>query len=265
MRAWTDKAFASVGSGEPGARVLRICESNDEERAYHSGSGYSGWGGGVVYTTNQERIGSDLYALGWMNSWILQNWFEDRDAEVFWSVPTWIRTGLDGFVENGILQKGRFDFRPDPSEIVSIRKSVKEGTLLAPRDIMRADYEVFNKVEGSWTQCRAFVRYLLDGPGAQDKRLKGKIFEVLKTCGDIRREQEEASKNKAGDGADGSAYKEPETEEEEEAQAKKRSEEWKTREKEFLDEVAKRAFKDITDAEWSAIDRNWRAWAGQYQ
>ena len=23
--------------------------------------------------------------------------------------------------------------------------------------------------------------------------------------------------------------------------------------------------KDITDADWTAIDRNWRAWAGQYQ
>ena len=262
MRSWVEKTFGTLGTGDSPPRIIRICENREEERAYHSGSRGFSWGGADVYTTNQEEIGSGLDALGWMNSWVLNNWIEDRDSEAFNSAPTWLRTGLQGFVSTGVLAKGRFDFRPDMYEIQEMRKSAKEGKLLTVKEIFAADWEVFDKVEGSWTQCRGFVRFLLDGPGAQDKRLKGRMFEVLKAGGDIRRERDEARRKKDGDAA---PYKEAETEEEEEAQAKKRNEEWKTEEKEFLAEVTKRAFKDLTDADWAAIDRTWKAWAAQYQ
>ncbi len=265
MRAWVEKTFSTLGSGDASPLIIRICENSEEERAYHSGSRGSGWGGGNTYTTNQEDMGGSFFGMGWMNSWVLQNWVEDRDPEAFNSVPNWLQMGLNGYVSTGILSKGRFDFRPDQSELVTMRKAAKEGKIMSTKDIFAADWQVFSNVEGAWNQCQAFVRFLVEGPGSQDKRLKGKIFEVLKVCGDIRREKDEARKAKATDGSPGEEYKEPETEEEEEEQAKKRQERWKTEEKEFLAEVSKRAFKDLTDADWAAIDRTWRSWAAQYQ
>ena len=272
MRAWVDRTFGSLGKNEVSPLLIRICENREEESSFRDtsrGTGFGGfWSGDIDFTTNQEEVGSSLNALGWMNSWVMQNWFSDLDEDVLWSVPTWVRTGLDGVAEGGILSKGRFDFRAESYELVEVRKAVKEGRLLSARDLMRADWEDFSKVEGSWMQCRALVRYLLEGPGAADKRTRGKILEVLRVSGEIRKEKERERRREAlsrGSGPEPAAEKKPETEEEEEAMAKRRREENRKEEKAGLEEVLRRAFKDVTDGDWAAIDRQWRAFAAQYE
>jgi hypothetical protein len=282
MRAWLDRTFGSVGSGEVATLLLRICENREEESSFSDtsrGTGFGGfWGGDIDFTTNQEEIGSSLQALGWMNGWVMRNWFSDRQGESLWGLPDWIRSGLDGYVSNGVVLRGRFDFRPDASEISNVRRLVKEGSLLTARDLMTRDWsgeggidellkgnvDAFEKAQAKQMQCQAFVRYLLDGPGAADKRTKGRILAVLRACREIEDEEDRQSFRGTGR-VEGDAEKAPETEEEEEAQAKKREEEQKKESKARMEEVVRRAFQDLTDADWAAIDRQWRAFAAQYQ
>jgi hypothetical protein len=269
MRAWAEKTFGSLGTGEISPLVIRICENGTEEgsfRATTGGMGRFSWGGGIHYTTNQERIGGDLYALGDMNSWILYNYIEDRNADVSWAVPSWMRSGLWGLTTTGVLAKGRFDFRPGGSELADVRMAVKARTLLGARDILEGNEEAFAKVQGDYYQCAAFARFLMDGPGATDKRTKGKILEILRVSGEIRREERLKDREDSKARAEaGEAEKRPETEEEEEAMAKARSEKWKAEEREYRRKVLERAFPGWTDADWTSLDRTWRAFAAQYE
>jgi hypothetical protein len=269
MRAWTEKTFGSLGKGEISPLVIRVCETYTEENSFRDtsrGNSAGSWGGGINFTCNQEEMAQGASTMGWLNSWILQNYFTDRNRDVFWSVPTWIRWGLDGFVETGVLAKGRFDFRPHATELVEIRKAVKEGKLLPVRDILNADGSILQGGVGNWYQVRALVRYFLDGPGATDKRTRGKFLEILKVSGDLRREEREQQWKEAKDGAGGgAAEKRPETEEEEEAMSKARQEKRKEEEREYNKKVLDRAFPGWTEADWTAFDRAWRAYAAQYE
>lgn len=254
VRAWLEKTFDEIGDGLPGPVIIRICESADEERSFRDASSGSGWGRGVSLTTHKDlSAGSQSSEFQWVNRFVMRYWFAEKAPDMTAAMPYWVEGGLDQFVMTAVLKGGRIDFKPDTWELELLRNSSRSGKIASPKALVHAANEDYQRIENALAQTGAFVRFLLDGPGAADRRTRGKLIEYMKNLGAYVREREKEAKEKEG------KEEEPEaaTEEEEEERFRKRQQEWKKRERELLEEVAKRTF-DLDDAGWAAVDRLWR-------
>jgi hypothetical protein len=251
VRKWLEEAFGDVGTGQPGVILIRICENYDEARSFYSGSAGSGWesAGFEVTTYKDLSEGKQSMAFQSVSRYVMGIWFREKNQELAWAMPAWANNGLDQYVMTSLIKGGRLAFKADPWEFDQLRTCKRNNTLKMPSTMMRSTTQEYFDMENGLAQAGAFVRYLLDGPGSQDKKLKGKFVELLRNTGAYVAEREAAEK-----AAEPETYTAPQTEEEEAERYRQMRQAWKEREKELNDEILKRTFPDWEDKDWARLD-----------
>jgi len=254
---WLEKTFPYVGPEEyVRAPILRICKSSDEEQAYSRGGG-TGWGGtGLEIVTNRESGGAMSGEYAWINRRIMDHWFQDRDADLYWAMPEWLDYGLDNLVANSHAKGSKLRFFPDIWNRDDLKIAARDGRIVHPRNLVQMSRTEFrgNGGKSVWDnlyQSEAFVYFLLAGDGAKTKKFREIIPTYLRYLEEVldeqeqKKDEEDAPKPREG----------PKTEEEEEERFRTRRENLRDREKELLEEVFRRAFADWSEADWNKLER----------
>ncbi len=257
---WCDENLHFIGPDEyVRAPIIRICKDRDEERSFSQGqSAGAFWSigtSGIEITTHKDEDGMLGWETDYMNRRVFDLWFRERDAELFWALPTWLENGLREYVENLRLKGKKLDFRPDHWDKDDLREMVREGRAERPRDLMKMISSDFYGGSGGWDRNRqagALVEFFLSGAASKSKRTKGALPNFIRDLKDVITEIEEEEEKKKDEPEKDD---EPQTEEEEDALYKARQEEWKNRERRVLDEAFNRAFGGWSDKDWDAFEK----------
>ena len=256
---WLETAFAFVGPDEyVRSPVLRICASWDEMASYHKGGEdwyYVGSAPAEVVSWN-DNSGFIGHAVEWINRQVVSLWFQERDRELSYAMPSWLVLGLQQVLGTSrVSRSGKLEFKPGDWERDGMRERIREGKAVPPRELLRLVQEDFfgGSGENFWGrnhESGAFVRYLLVGPGARAPRSKDLVRDYLKHLRAIITEIEAAEDAKKGE-----KEAKPKTEEEEEAYFKAKSQSWKKRERELIDQAFERTFRAWSDADWDELEK----------
>ncbi|MEN8150680.1 MAG: hypothetical protein ABFS86_12730 [Planctomycetota bacterium] len=267
LMAWLEKTFDYLGDEAVRKPIIRICASSDERSAYQSGSG--GW-----WSSDSREIVTYVdpksFSMDWttesLNEEIMNDWFRDKDRYArYWSLPSWLRRGLDEYVGGAKLKGSKVVFKNDAWGKDELRMAARKGELYSINDLITLTGEDFM---GKWhvsDQCGALVRFFLEGPGAKSK--KGKVFleKYITGLRSYRKEIEEKEgaefeKRLAEGPEDEEGKSEEELEKEEEERMKKSAEDWREHEAETLKALFERAFGEWSDKDWNKLERSFRAW-----
>ncbi|MCK6449090.1 MAG: hypothetical protein L6Q99_22055 [Planctomycetes bacterium] len=258
--AWLDTTFPFVGPDEyVRSPVLRICKDQDEYNAFWSGGFTLSFGERVPEVVAYDDKSG--FQTGWaverLNRSLCDFWFHERDSQLAAAMPTWLVTGLLQTLGNARCDKttGKMEFRADDWGRDEVRTLVRSGGAIRPRDMVRQTVDGFagsggDSLINSYWQAGAWVFYLTAGSGAKDSKTKDLLSSYLRNLKQAVVERE-AAEDKDGDKTDAK----PKTEEEEEAQFKARSEMWRKREQELLDDTFERTFRTWSDKQWEAIEQ----------
>jgi hypothetical protein len=258
---WVEKTFPYIGRGEyVRAPIIRVCANEEEENSFSRGaqSGNQWWfGSSDEILTHKDDAGFIGYEVEWVNRRLFGHWLIERDRDLASAMPQWLSGGLYDYV-GGARAKGRsLNFRVDDWDRDKARLSISQGTAASPRDLIKATREEFQNFssgnfDGYWNrtaQASMLVRYLMSKEAKKCKQAKGLMESYLVN---LKAAIEEADKK---DDDSFKATEAPKTEEEEAEQAKKRAERWRTKEKELMDDVFFRTFRDWTDKDWKSFEK----------
>lgn len=245
---WLDTTFAFLGDKEyVRSPVLRICKDSSEYNAFFKGSDWS-WNN-IEVVTYDDQGGSTSYSMKNVIRRLTDIWFEDRDRDLAFGMPTWLDNGLSDLMEQANLDKGKLEFRTDYWIKDDVREAVRSGKALSPRQIMTMDGEDFWKEWVNFQQGSALVAFLATGPAASSKQSKEFLPSYLKALkgvlAEIKAEQEKNGKQ---------ADKTPTTEEEEEAQLKTRRDGFKQSQKRILQQTLERAAAGWSGDDWKKFE-----------
>ncbi len=245
---WLDTTFAFLGDKEyVRAPVLRICKDSDEYNAFYKGSDWS-WNN-IEVVTYDDQGGSTSYSMKNVIRRLTDIWFEDRDRDLAFGMPTWLDNGISDLMEQANLDKGKLEFRTDYWIKDDVREAVRNGKALTPRQIMTMDGEEFWKEWVNFQQGSALVAFLATGPAASSKQTKEFLPSYLKALkgvlGEIKAEEEKNGKK---------PDKAPTTEEEEDAQLKSRRDGYKKSQKRILDQTLERAAAGWSGDDWKKFE-----------
>lgn len=250
---WLDATFPFVGEKEyVRSPVLRICRDEPEYRSFYKGSDWS-WNN-VEITTYDDKGGKTSWQMESVNREIKNLWFEDRDRDLYFAMPSWLSMGLDHLIGMASVKQGQLFFATDYWNQGELKQAVREGKLLSPREIMAMDSEHFWDDFLNSRQGAALVGFLATGPASKAKQTKDVLSDYLKSLKavtqQLKQEDEKAGKQKG--------EKAPTTEEEEDAYFKNQRQRFKGDQKRILDMTLERAF-----AGWSSDD--WKKFEELYQ
>lgn len=259
---YLDEEFHFIGPDEyVRDPIVRICKDDVEERSFASGRSAGGSGGyysGNEIVTHKSDSGKLDWEIDYLNMRVADLWFRDRDRDLYWALPSWLETGLDGYIEN-LRVKGRgVEHRVDDWDRDELRNTVREGQATSPRDLIRMTDTDFRE-NATWNHVResaALVEYLMHGPGSKDKRTKGLLQNFIR---DLKAVVDEIEKEEEGTSTPSEA---PKTEEEEEEMYKKRAERWKAKEKLIMERTMERTFGGWTDKDWDAFEKKYFDYIG---
>lgn len=235
--------------------ILRICKSRDEEYAYERGGG-NGWGGtSLEFVTSLENIRDWAGEFNWITGRVATHWFQDRDRELYLAMPEWLRHGVTEFLENSKAKGSKLKFRVDDWERDDLREAVREGRVRGARSLMQMSRTELWSTDGqdffsARNEAENFVFFLLAGDGSKNKKYKEIIPNYLKNLKLVLEETKDLEEEKVPGAADA-----PETEEEEEERFRKLQENYKDREKEFLEKVFDRTFADWSQKDWDKLEK----------
>lgn len=268
IRAWADTTLPFWGNGVPGPALLRICKDNDEQRAFSDTSARSGWSWSTEIVLSRD---DGFWGFQRVADAVFDRWLRDKNPGL--SPPPWLSRGLHEWVYCGYVRAGKLEFRPDGDLIVALKLAAKKKKLVMPRTLLQTtSSELYKEFESMGSgmpspddllanrmspsqQAGGFIRYLLAGPGRTNPRTK----DLLRTY--VLALDEVVKANDAKPLDLGAAPAAPKTEEEEEERFKSRETFWKDREKDLLKAVFDKVFGQWTDADWSAIDKSYTAFA----
>ncbi len=259
---WLDKTFPYISDGEyVRAPIIRICENQDEEGAFSRGvrSGGGGWfTNGDEIVTHKDESGFIGYEIGYVNRRLFNHWITDCDRELSWALPEWLRSGIYEYVEGARAKGNKLQFRADDWSRDEARLAVAQGNAASPRELLRMTREEFSSSDGGsyWgrrNQAVMLVRYLMSPEARKTKQARDLIEIYFLALKDVIEEE----KKKEDD--DSKPDKAPETEEEEAERAKKRAEQWRSREKATMDDIYERVFGKWTEADWKAFEKGYFA------
>ena len=113
--AWLDKTFPYVGPGEYVRQpIIRVCKNQEEENSFRE---HAGWwdsaGLGLEVTTNKEWGGTRSYEFEYVNRRMVDLWWNDRDRELWWAMPSWLTNGISGIVSEATGKNGKLEFYRD--------------------------------------------------------------------------------------------------------------------------------------------------------
>lgn len=240
--------FAFIGPAEyVRSPIIRICKDFDEERTYYTAQGDWAWNNLEIFT-HKDYGGSQSWEMEWVNRRVAELWFEDRDRELYWAFPQWLRAGLDQTLGQARTKNGRIDFKTDQWDRSNVREAAREGRALAPRELMNMSGEEFFQDYVHRQEAGALVAFFLTGAASKSPQTKTVLVDYLKNLKTVVEavEKEDSTPDKKA--------KQPKTEEEEEAAFKDERQAWKKREKRIMEEVWHATFKGWSDFEWKRFD-----------
>ena len=261
MRAWLDEKFGWIGEDFVSGDIIRICASYEERNAFSDTSSKSG------YWVRSEIVMSrdgGFYEFRSLNTRVQERYFRERNAELAGTMPAWLEKGLDSMISSSYMRAGKLEFRPDLQELINLKGSAKAGTLIPPREIMKATYKPYvpsatgsnpfapMKPSGDpLDQASGFVRWLILGPGARNSRTKDLLKTYFDAIAQVRKE--------ALGKTDAKPQEAPKTEEEEEARFKANQTSWRDNETERVQQIFDKVFGQWTEADWTAIEKSYQA------
>jgi hypothetical protein len=268
VRAWADANCDWFGDGIPSPQILRICKDWDEERAFSDTTSRSGYWATREITLSRRSGISELRSV---SGEVFRRWLDDKNPRLsWWSMPPWLGNGLTAWVQSGTAKGGKLEFAPDGPLAQSLKLASKSKCLISPREIItmtgeemdersKQDVEWWDNPKGwntpstgATSQASGFVRYLLAGPGKSAPKTK----DLLRTYA-----QALDAKVREADEKKPKMREEAKTEEEEDARMKERQSDWKKREKDLLAAVFDAVFAGWTDADWTALEKSYAAFA----
>ncbi len=250
-----DERFPYIGRDEYVRRpILRICKDWDEENSYRRGG--DGWFSlnDLEIVTHDDQMGSVGSWKGeWLSRRVVYLWFTDRDRDLFWAFPNWLRQGFENSFANALPKRKKLEFRKDDWDRDELRQRVREGAATPPRELIRMGQEQFFGARGGgfWDRQReagALVRFFLSGEARKSSKSKNVLDDYIKNLKLVVDRIDE-------DKGEGKSKKKPQTEEEEDEYFRKRRAAWKEKEREILDEVFERTFRSWSDKDWAAFDK----------
>ena len=262
---WLDETFEYVGPGEYVRKpILRICETEEEERSYHNGRwwlSYAGTGSPEIVIHKDMMGGVVSYNQREVNRMILDLWFHDRDYDLYAAMPRWLEHGLDEVVALARAKGSKMEFRDDGWERDDLREAEREGRLAAPKDLLMMDASEFYQFGGGSSsyeavmtrldEVAALVRFLVDDSARKNKKTKAALENYLKQLKAVVTETNKKEKRSTDTFA-------PKTEEEEDRLYKELQAKWKKAEKNLLEEVFARTFGHWTEDDWADFEKDYR-------
>ena len=248
-RAWLDQTFPQIGAGEyTRMPLVRICENEDEEALFHSGTGLLL--GSALTTYKDIDEGADSDEWGQVATRTMEMWFLDRDQMLWIYMPAWLKAGLNEVLGTAVVKGKKIEFNPDWWELY-LKDYLREKGPVAPtpaRALMTLQQEDF--YEGQMQaryDAMCLVRMLVNAKAKKHKEiLPAYLSSLSEVLGEIRAEQRSK---------DTSEKKEkPKNEAEEEAyfeKQKKRAVEEETR---LLQETLSRSFAGWSEKDWENFE-----------
>ena len=248
LRSWLDQTLGFVGSGFVGRTIIRICADEREAEGYTSSIPWTSVGR-IEVVTYKDREGWSDWAMTSLNRGIFAIWMRDKNPELLWGTPGWLRSGIEGVVEHARSKRGRVIFDADTWDSVQLKNLRRDERLLHAREFFELIEKDLWERERSTVQCIAFVKFLLVGSGARSPRYRSIIPDYTKNL--IFLLDEQAS---ADDASKNLAKSEPQTEAEEDDLYRARRSAWDARELDRLNALLERTFDGWDDAEWNRLN-----------
>jgi hypothetical protein len=258
---WLDKTFPYVGPGEYVREpIIRVCRTWDEEKSFRADAGgLDLFGLSLEVTTNQEDAGTRSFESGFLNQSMTRLWFNDRDRELWWLMPAWLREGIVHALGDATPKGGKLDFYRGDWTAETLRTLVREERATHPRELVYMIEADFHGDDGRTAferakQAQALVDYLLLGPGAKSSKTKNLLQSYVTNVKAVILELKEEGKELA---KDEEKKEKPKTEEEEEAALKAEREAWVGRQRQLLEEVGRRTFTGWTEKDWDDLAKSY--------
>lgn len=251
VMTWLDKEFYFVGPDEyVRGPILRICKDWEEENSFRrAGDLFSGLGLEIVTHKVTWATGSQSYEFRWVNGRIMDLWFQDRDKDLYWALPNWLRSGLRTVIEGGVAKGSRLEFQATTYEKRDLREAERNENLTPAQDLMQMTLEDLRSNNHRLDEAAALVRFLMQGGGGT-KKAKNALAQYI---ANVKAITEEADRGKEGE----SAKDKPKTEAEEEEYYRKQANAWKEKERLVLDQAFERTFGGWSDGDWKAFEASY--------
>lgn len=272
VRAWAESNLGFFGDGIAGSDMFRICKDQAEERSFTDLSSRSGgWSSEIVISKDDG-----LSEIQWIAYKVFSRWVADKNPRMRYGMPPWLDRGLDAFMSAAYPRGGKLEFRPDGDLIVALKLAAKFKQLIPVREMVQlTSTELMKKVEdmqstgkgnadtqemlkykmSPWQQTAGFIRYLLQGPGRTNPRTKDLLKNYVLALDEVLRGDDQKPLEA------GAMPAQAKTEEEEEEQFKNRQNYWQDRQKDLLKAVYEKVFGQWTEADWTALERSYAAFA----
>lgn len=251
--AWLDDSFPFIGKDEyVRAPILRICKDWQEENSYRRG-GDGWWGTGLEVVTHDDGGGNVGWEVEAMNQQLLRIWFQDKDRDLYFAMPSWLESGLSQVVANAHPKGRKMELRVDAWDRDKLRELERNGTAKSPRELLSMGKEEYwDDVFDVQKQAGALVRFFLTEKRGKHREVFENYMRNLKLVTDRMRTE------RGGDDGDDDEDEDdgkPKTEEEEDEAFKKRRNAWKQSERAILDEVFQRTFRGWSDRDWEKFEK----------
>jgi hypothetical protein len=272
LRGWLDKNFGFVGSGYAGRIILRVCADDNERDAMWKSMGWSSDRCEVV--TGKDRSGWMDNKMSSLNSGIYDIWFKDRNKDLYYRMPAWIRTGMDSVISCAVSKgKSITDFKATTWNKVQMDELRRADKLLPARQFFTMDPLELWKDWTNHQQTEAFVRWLLIGGAQKSSKYKTLLGDYIKNLAILidemndkeRRERQKAKEAaeaaKEGEGGDASSapeHEEPKNEEEEAAMRRQIDDEWGKAQQRVLQQLLEQTFKNWDDKDWNQFNEAYK-------
>jgi hypothetical protein len=217
------------------------------------------WDTGRELVTCRDQRGKSGWEMDWVNERLLDLWLSERDHEVWFGLPTWVRHGLASYVEGARLSGKKLQFQMDHWERDDFREAVQQKKHAPVRELVKMTSADFygrdTNYAGFWdrqAQADMLVRFLLSPEAGRSKQTKTLLFDYLARLREVVLELEAEDRAK-GDREEA----EPKTEEEEAEFYRKKREAWDSseREKATLERTFQRTFGAWSSADWQAFEK----------
>jgi hypothetical protein len=251
VMAWLDDNFYFVGPDEyVRGPIIRICKDWEEENSFRSAGDF--WGGlGTEVVTHKDLYGGNQsYEFRYVNGRVMDIWFQDRDKDLYWALPNWLRGGMRAVIEGGVANGRKLEFQATTWELRDLREADRNENLTSPKDLMRMGQEDLYAERHRSDESAALVRYLMEGKGP--KKSRDVIVQYIANIKAITEELDAEAEKDEGEKAE-----KPKTEAEEDEYFKQRANDWKKKERYILDEVFFRTFKDWDDGDWKSLESSY--------
>lgn len=280
VRSWLEGTFPKVGDGPVQGSIIKVYK--DEDAMPSAWMVFSSGDKGRVQEIwfGEPESKGNTNEFDGLNQRVMSIWFSQKNSELWNRMPSWLRIGLNEYIEDGELKGSRLSFGMDEWEKDSMNEARLAqdrydgpdgmGAPLKPIKLLisRPSDEVFSGTGAQFAsaQCSSLVRYLIEGPGSKNSKTGAIIEDYLANLFVIVDEIDrkiDAERKKSGEGRKSTAgmSEEERLKAEDEDYKKRRETAYGSVAKDLLEQVFASTFKDWDDRDWNAIDSSWRKYA----